>query len=237
MKLRCLVVDDEQLARKLLQSFIEKLPGLELVGMCKNPMEAMDVLQHGHIDVLFLDIQMPDLLGTELVRVMPETPEVIFTTAYQEYAVEGFELQAADYLLKPFSFERFAQAVNKVRAKLRQQNAQAPAPNAPVTKQPTFLTVKADHKLYRINYSDLLYIEGLKEYVTFYTSARKIVSLESLKQLEADLPASEFIRVHRSYIVNRTKVAALYGNQLEIGEQKIPIGASYKATVVKELFG
>ena len=237
MNLNCLVVDDEQLARKLLESFIAKMPNLTLVQSCKNPMEAMEVLQNQHVDLLFLDIQMPDLLGTDLVKVIPQKPAVIFTTAYKEYALEGFELQAVDYLLKPFSFERFAQAANKAHALLSAPAAAQPTPGPAVVKSKTFLTVKADHRLYRINYSDLLYVEGLKEYVTFYTSERKIVSLESLKQLESDLPSDQFVRVHRSYIVNKGKVDALYGNQLEIGEKAIPIGASYKAVAVKELFG
>jgi len=237
--INCIIVDDEQLARKLLEGYIKKLPYLQLVGSCKSSMEAMAVLQKEEVDLMFLDIQMPDLTGIEFVKTLNKKPFVVFITAYREYAIEGYELDVVDYLLKPVSFERFVQGVNKVveivnlrKQKLVTQTVETINEN----KTDDYILLKADHKTYRIKYDEIFYIEGLREYVTFYTVHKKIVVLESLKKLEETLPVDTFLRVHKSFIVNTNKVQALYGNQLEIEGKYIPIGKSYGEFVKSKLF-
>ncbi len=232
MKIKCLVVDDEQLARTLLENFIGKVPQLELLGKCKNAIEALDQLAHQTIDLIFLDIQMPDLTGVDMLKGIKKKPLVIFTTAYSEYAVEGFELDAIDYLLKPFSFDRFVQAVNKARDYLQLKEAA-------IQKLPAedgFLVVNADHKLYKIPHADIEYIEGLREYVSIFTPEKRIIALLSLKSLEESLPSQHFLRVHKSYIVPIKKIKTMEGNQVEIGKKMIPIGRSYREEVLKVVF-
>ncbi|MDN5202389.1 LytTR family DNA-binding domain-containing protein [Fulvivirgaceae bacterium BMA10] len=234
MKMRCVIVDDEFPARELLSDFIHKVPQLELVGSCKNPVEAMEVLHQQQVDLMFLDIQMPELTGVEFLRSLNKKPMVIFTTAYPDYALEGYKLSVIDYLLKPFSFERFFEAVNKgLDLFLLKQNRS----DTPVSQgsEKNYITIKADHKIHKVNFDDIFYIEGLREYVTFHTSTGKIITLESLKKLEETLP-SHFLRIHKSFIVNKNKVKALYGNQLEINGKYIPIGKSYKEQVIDKIF-
>lgn len=228
MKMRCLVVDDEELARALLAEFIGKLPHLELVKSCKNPLEVLVLLQEQPIDLMFLDIQMPDLTGVELLKSLPQKPLVIFTTAYADYAIEGYQLNGVDYLLKPFSFDRFLQAVNKAGERLRY-----PYP-APVADD--FLTVHADHKVYKIRFDDILYIEGLREYVSYYTTGQRIIALQSLKGLEELLPADRFLRVHRSYIVPIERISSIDGKELTVGDKQIPLGKMYREIVMQRVF-
>jgi len=232
MSLRCLVVDDEQLARTLLAEYIQKVPFLEHVGECKNPIEAMDCLENQDIDVLFLDIQMPELTGIEFLKTLKKKPVVILTTAYSEYALEGYELDVTDYLVKPFSLERFIQAVNKANDLI---TIQRKAEGASIDPGNTYLTVHADHKIYRLKLDEILYIEGLKEYVSYYTSDQRIIALESLKKLEETLPSDKFMRIHKSYIIPLDKVTSVVGNQVEIGNKLIPIGRSYRDLAFKLL--
>lgn len=228
MKLNCLVVDDEQLARELLADYISKVPFLELKGLVKNPVEVAEILEGETIDILFLDIQMPDITGIELLKTLTHKPMVIFTTAYSEYALEGYELDVLDYLVKPFSFERFLRAVNKAAemVKLKQSPGQS-------SSDQEYISINADHKIYRVRLDEILYIEGLREYVSYYTPGKRIITLASLKNLEESLPGNKFIRVHKSYIVPVDKVKALEGNMLDIGIKKIPIGRSYREKVFK----
>ena len=239
MKIKCLIVDDEQYARKLLEGYVNKIPDLDLAGLCKNSMEAMQQLNQQRIDLIFLDIQMPDLTGIDFLKTLTNKPLVIFTTAYQEYALDGYELDVIDYMLKPISFERFLKGVNKAIEQLRIKS-QVPVPVIKTTEgghEPGgSINVKADSKIYRLKYSNILFIEGLKEYVTFYTPQRKYIVLESLKRLEQTLPGRQFLRVHKSYIINTTKVESLYGNMIEIGEHQLPIGKSYAEQVKSSLF-
>jgi DNA-binding LytR/AlgR family response regulator len=242
MKIRCLIVDDERLARALLDNFVKKFPQLELVRQCESPVEAMECLKTEQIDLMFLDIQMPDLTGIEMLQTMSERPLVIFTTAYSEYALEGFKLDVIDYLLKPFSFDRFAKATNKAIQQIelqRKANSSAAKPSVESNESPAkdYMMVKADHKLYKVMFSDLLYIEGLKAYVSYYTTEKRIVALESLKNLEDLLPSDQFMRIHKSYIVPIKKVKSVEGNQLEIAGKMLPIGKNYKEEVVKRVFG
>jgi DNA-binding LytR/AlgR family response regulator len=242
-KIKCIIVDDEFPARILLKEFIEKVPNLELVGNFKSGLEALPVIQNGGIDLMFLDIQMPDITGVNFLKMLTHKPLVVFTTAYSEYAIESYQLDVLDYLLKPFSFDRFMQAVGKAMLRL----APAPQPVTLKTEQTEdelspmkdLMLVKADHKIHRIKYNSIIYIEGLREYVTiFCENGEKIITLESLRNLEATLPTNMFMRIHKSYIVRIDKIKALYGSQLKIeGVQTyIPIGKSYKDMVQKTLF-
>ncbi|MFC2123776.1 LytR/AlgR family response regulator transcription factor [Bacteroidota bacterium] len=233
MNLKCLVVDDEQLARKLLSEYIDKVPFLDLIGECKNPLEAVGYLETEEIDLLFLDIQMPEITGIEFLKTMKHKPVVILTTAYSEYALEGYELDVTDYLVKPFSLERFLSAANKARDLIElKRKAEA----GKVSYEDDYIMVHADHKIYRLKLNDIQYIEGLKEYISYFTANKRIIALESLKKLEEKLPSDKFLRIHKSYIVPIDKIKSVEGNQVEIGDKMIPIGRSYKDVVMKVLF-
>jgi DNA-binding LytR/AlgR family response regulator len=237
-KIRCIVVDDEHLAIKLLENFVLKFPGLELVAKCKDPIEAKAVLDEQEVDLMFLDIQMPGLTGIEFLQTLKHKPLVIFTTAYSDYALQGYQLDVVDYLLKPFAFDRFAQATNKAIERLSLlRNQGAPATQVPIEAAPEnerdYMMVKADHKLYKVNFRDIQYIEGLKAYVSFYLPDRRIVALESLKRLEELLPDDQFMRVHKSFIVAFNLISSIDGNQVELNGKKIPIGKSYKEEVLR----
>lgn len=231
MTIRCLLVDDEPLAREGLTNYIQKVPFLELVGTCSNAFEAIAQLQKNHIDLLFLDIQMPDLTGLELVKAVRSLPAVIFTTAHREYAVEGFELDAVDYLLKPFSFDRFLKAVQKVKSQIPQETFTEPLPAE------NHIFIKADGQLIRIQLQDILYIEANKDYVFIYTMNTRYMTLLSLKQLEERLPPDQFLRVHRSFLVALSKISKIEGNLLHIQTHKIPISRSLADEVHKKILG
>ncbi len=240
MKIKCLVIDDERLAREYLKNYISKIPELELLGDFNSPLKATELIKKGEVDLLFIDIQMPDITGIDYVRSLTNKPEVIFTTAYQEFALEGFNLSAVDYLLKPFSFERFFQAVNKVIDKLENKPSSVDNQLSPIqtetTYTETYLTIRADRKLYKINFNDLKYIEGQKAYVTFHTNKKRITALASLKELEEALPNNQFIRIHKSYIVAIRGILSLEGNIIEVDNLKLPVGKIYKEAVMK-IFG
>ncbi|MDZ4680989.1 MAG: LytTR family DNA-binding domain-containing protein [Saprospiraceae bacterium] len=236
---KTLLVDDEYLALNLLETFIQEIPELEIVDKVKSPVKALEILTQTRIDLLFLDIQMPTLSGNNLLRTLPRPPVTIFTTAYADFAVEAFNLNVADYLLKPFSFERFLQAVNKAKERLRENPVPptvAPLPLAGVEENRDFFSVKVDGKVVKVHYEDILFIEGLKEYVRIVCRDARYVTLESLKNLEELLPQSNFVRVHKSYIVAKDKVQALDGNLLEIQKHKIPISRTKRDEVVQEVF-
>jgi two-component system, LytTR family, response regulator LytT len=251
---KVLLVDDEFLALNLMAQFIGELADLEIVGKCKSAIQALEVLQQQHVDILFLDIQMPVLSGTKMLKTLHHAPATIFTTAYSEHAVEAFDLNAVDYLLKPFAFERFLQAVNKAKEFLNRhypfreggtdpsvsnlilnQNEET---EGKIAEQPIkeFLAMKVDGKIEKIIIADILYIEGLKEYVKIVCSTRYYVAYESMKNLEDSLPSVDFLRVHKSYIVAKRRVQALDGNQLDIGKVKIPISRERKEEIVKAIF-
>jgi len=225
--IKTLIVDDEPLALDIIESYIEKIPDLELVARCDNAIDANEILQKEHVDLLILDIQMPQMTGIELVKSLRSKPKVIFTTAYSEYAVEGFELDAVDYLLKPVAFDRFMKAVNKVKDGTDRST---------VAADDDFFFVKADKKLMKIHFNEILYIEGLKDYVIIKKEAGRVIALQTMKSLEAKLPSNIFMRVHRSYIVNIAKIKAVVGNSLELIEngktKDIPIGKNYKEDLI-----
>lgn len=240
-KYRVLIVDDEFLARKLLAGYVSKIDSLELVGSCSNAFEAMTYLQKEKIDILLLDIHMPDITGLELAGNLKNMPALIFTTAYSEYAIDSYELGAVDYLLKPISFPRFFQAINKAIDKIghhaySQEPAAIQPENSPeVQPAQDFLTVKADYKIYKINYSDLIYVEGQHEYVTFHTQTRRITALYSLKSLEEQLPAGAFLRIHKSYIASFHYIEDIEGNTVTVAGVKLPIGGSYRDALLSRL--
>ncbi len=235
--IKTLLVDDEYLALNLLETFILEIPELEIVDKVKSPVKALEVLAETPVDLLFLDIQMPTLSGNNLLRTLPRPPVTIFTTAYADFAVEAFNLNAADYLLKPFSFERFLQAVNKAKERLRENLRQdgLTLPNGQEESR-AFFPVKVDGKVVKVRYDEILFIEGLKEYVRIVCLNTRYVTLESLKNLEDLLPKSNFVRVHKSYIVAKDKVHTLDGNLLEIQKHKIPISRTRRDEVIQEVF-
>ena len=233
MMYRALIVDDEELARQLIASYLKRIQTIEVVGSCKNAVEALTILNRQPVDLLFLDIQMPGITGVEMIRTLVDPPVIILTTAYSEYALEGFELDVTDYLLKPFSFERFSRAINKAMVRLNNRNQPSPTIQA---ESSNHLMVRADHKIHRIPYESILYIKSMQEYVAYYLTSGRIVALGSLKQLEGLLPPHQFLRVHKSYIIAINNVKSLEGNLLHLEDQKIPVGASYRENVLAILF-
>ena len=225
--LKCIIVDDEDPARALLQKYIEKVDDLELIASCESPLQAFNVLAKESVDLIFLDIQMPEMKGTDFFASLDPKPAVIFTTAYSEYAIESYDLEAVDYLLKPIRLDRFIKAVQKVQ---RRQS------EVSIARTEESLTVKSGYDYHKVLLDDLLYIEGMKEYVAFHTPAKRIMGLYALKELEEKLPAERFLRVHRSYIVQKKHVESLVGKMLKIGDKEVPIGESYFAEVKKALF-
>lgn len=227
-----LIVDDEPLAQDVLETHISKLPELNLVQKCSNALEANDALRNHDIDLIFLDIQMPQLTGIEFLRTLSNPPLVIFTTAYPNYAVEGFELNAVDYLLKPISLDRFVKGVNKASEQLKIKKGNTIAVVEPTTESTEYIFVKADKKLIKVNYTDIVYIEGLKDYVIIRMDNNRIVTLQTMKSLESKLPTHLFKRIHRSYIVGIEKINAVVGNMVEVTEKgqpkHLPVGKNYR---------
>lgn len=230
MKFNCLIVDDEPLARNLLSDYVRKVPQLSLVDTLSSPLQVMDALRNNEIDVMFLDVQMPDLTGISLLKVLQKKPLIILTTAYSEYALEGYELDVADYLLKPITFERFLRAVDKITQRLSERGSSVPPPagKPSVDAGQPFVFVKDGTKLIKVRMDEILYVEGLKDYVTIHTKTQKIVSLQRLKALEEELPAEKFIRVHNSFIVAFNAIDVIHKNDVQIGSAMIPIGETYK---------
>ena len=227
--IRTIIVDDEPLALDILESYIMKAPEIELVARCNNALEANSILKTEKVDLMFLDIQMPQISGVEFLKTLSNPPAVIFTTAYPDYAIEGYELNVMDFLLKPISFDRFVKAVNKATEKLSKSGSET---NNKSDNTEDFFFIKADKKLVKVNFDDIIYIEGLKDYVIIRCEQNRIITLQTMKSLEDRLPAGIFKRVHRSYIVNLNKILALDGSILEVmekGQTKIlPIGKNYK---------
>jgi DNA-binding LytR/AlgR family response regulator len=227
--IRCLAIDDEILALDLLEDNIRKVPFLEMAGRCRSAMEAMEMLAAGTVDLIFLDIQMPDMSGIQLLNSLHQKPMVIMTTAYEKYALKGYDLDVIDYLLKPFSFERFLRAVNKaqdfMQLKEKNKNKQGEEPE---TTSGKYLFVKSDYKLVKINLDEIMYIEGLKDYVRIYTAEKPVITLMSMKAVEEKLPASDFVRVHRSFIVNIRKIKYIEQGSIMIGTKEIPIGNNFR---------
>lgn len=224
--INAIAIDDEPLALQLVTGYIERTPGLTLAGSFDNPLDAIEFLNREYVDLVFVDIQMPDLSGLEFTRSLAKGPKVIFTTAYEKYALEGFRLDVIDYLLKPFSYEEFLKAVQKA---LRLIKLEKEVPEQVDTNN-EFLFLKSDYKIRRIDFNDILYIEGLKDYVKVFTrnSDRPILSLVTLKLLETKLPGSKFMRVHRSFIVNLERIDTIERSRIVFGKTYIPVSEQYK---------
>lgn len=232
MTLNCLVVDDEPVARKGMASYVEQTPFLNLKGTCKSALEANDFLRNEDIDLLFLDIQMPDLTGIEFIESLKNPPAFIFTTAYRDYATEGFELDALDYLIKPISFQRFLKAANKARTHFELKNQKSQKTE---TAEAGHFFIKSDGQYIKIQLDDVLYFESERDYIFIFTKQKRFLTLLSLKQLEKELPPEKFIRVHRSFIVAIDQVEMMDGNLLKIKDRQIPVSRSMQEKVYKTL--
>ncbi len=221
-----IAIDDEPLALKLLSGYIAKTPFLSLEGEFDNPLAAIEFLEHTAVDLIFLDIHMPDLSGIEFVRALASNPKIVFTTAYEKYAIEGFKLEAMDYLLKPFSYEEFLVAAQKAKKQIELEQ------KATITIEANneFLFLKSDYKIHRINFDDILYIEGLKDYVKVYlrNEPKPLLTISSMKQIEAKLPVTRFMRVHRSFIVNLSRIEIIERFRIVFGKVYIPVSDQYK---------
>ncbi len=221
-----IAIDDEPLALQLITGYIEKTPGLKLEGSFDNPVDAAEFLSDRQVDIIFVDIRMPDLSGIEFTRLIEKGPKMIFTTAYDKYALEGYKLDIVDYLLKPFSYEEFLAAVQKAQRLIKlEQKAEDK-----VDSNEEFLFLKSDYKIKRINFDDILYVEGLKDYVKIYTrnDPKPVLSLLTLKLLESKLPENKFMRVHRSFIVNLSRINTVERSRIVFGKNYIPVSDQYK---------
>jgi len=226
MNLRTIAIDDEPLALKLVSDYVEKTPFLDLVGSFENPLDAIEFLAQSEVDLILVDIQMPELTGIEFIRTLETAPKIIFTTAYEKYALESYKLNAIDYLLKPFSYEEFLKAVQKARKQTELESNHYPS----IEASSQFLFLKSEYKIRRINFNDILYIEGLKDYIKVYTTGedKPVLSLNSMKSLEQKLPEDRFMRVHRSFIVNLEKIDTIERSRIIFGKIYIPVSDQYK---------
>jgi DNA-binding LytR/AlgR family response regulator len=234
MKLRCLLIDDEPPALKVLESHMSQIDGLEIVGQCHNAIEALDVLHQRPVDVIFLDIKMPKLLGTDFLRNLSQPPKVIFVTAYRDYAVEGYELDAVDYLVKPVSFERFVKALAKLKRMATPEKDVQTSDYRPNLQ--AFVYLKVDKQMQKVFVNEILYIESWKDYVKlFLTSNKTILVKQSISSMENLLSAHRFLRVHRSYIVSIDKISGYNGLFVHVNKNDVPIGRLFKQTVMERL--
>ena len=235
-KITCLIVDDEPPALDVIEKYIASVHNLELAGTCADAVEALNFLRQQTIDLLFLDIQMPNLLGTDLIRTLKNPPKVIFTTAYRKFAVEGFELDAVDYLLKPISFERFLKAVNKVmETSLKAAENNDDYYDHQNSLQNAFINLRADRKNVKVLLDDILYIESLKDYIKVVTITKNIVTKQSISSIEEALPKNNFVRIHRSFIVAINKIESFTSDTIEIAKHELPISRMYRHEVEKLL--
>jgi two-component system LytT family response regulator len=245
MILKCIAVDDEPLALDIIEDYISKVPFLELVKRTENAIEALQLVQAGGVDLVFLDIQMPDLTGIQFLKIASGKANYILTTAYSQYALESYDLNVSDYLLKPIAFDRFYKAVEKVRHQMQKEEIAAPvvvepiqsnsaSPNAPVQD---FIFVKTEHKIQKIQLDDILYIEGLKDYISIFTKNERVITLQNMKKMEETLPKGEFIRVHKSYIISLDKVESIERSRISIAGKVIPIGDTYRDEFFKLIDG
>jgi two-component system, LytTR family, response regulator len=237
MILKCIAVDDEPLALDIIEDYVSKVPFLELVKRTENAIEALQLVQAGGIDLVFLDIQMPDLTGIQFLKIASGKSNYILTTAYSQYALESYDLNVSDYLLKPIAFDRFYKAVEKVHNQLQKaEPAAAPKPpqiqsfiSAPAPQQvQDFIFVKTEHKIQKIQLDDILYIEGLKDYISIFTKTERVITLQNMKKMEETLPKGDFIRVHKSYIIALDKIESIERSRIAIAGKTIPVGDTYR---------
>lgn len=222
----CIIIDDEPLAIDLLESYVSKIENLELIGSFVNPLEALKLLRDTPVDILFLDIQMPEITGVDFKKIISPEVKVIFTTAYSEYALESYDLNAVDYLLKPITFQRFLQALEKVQNKNSKTET---------TKDEDYVFVKTEYRHQKLFFSDILYLKGLSDYVAIQTKNGKVLTLQNMKEFEQDLPNNKFIRVHKSYIISIEHIEFIERNRIVMHGEYIPIGATYKDAFWKKI--
>jgi two-component system LytT family response regulator len=246
MILKCIAVDDEPLALDIIEDYVSKVPFLQLVKRTENAIEALQLVQAGGIDLVFLDIQMPDLTGIQFLKIASGKSNYILTTAYSQYALESYDLNVSDYLLKPIAFDRFYKAVEKVHNQLLKSEpaaAVAPEPVAPQNNNHNngtvqdFIFVKTEHKIQKIELDDILYIEGLKDYISIFTKTERVITLQNMKKMEETLPKGEFIRVHKSYIISLDKIESIERSRISIASKIIPIGDTYRDEFFKLIDG
>jgi DNA-binding LytR/AlgR family response regulator len=230
MKLKCVIIDDEPVARKVLEEFVEEIGYLELAGQAENPLKAMSLLNAGDIDLLFLDINMPKINGIDFLKSSRTDASVIITTAYSDYAVESYGLDVADYLLKPIAFDRFLKSCNKVK-EIRELQKTGPPPARPNDH----FFIKSNNQIEKVFYDELLYAEAMLNYVMLYTNTRKMMVYVTIKSLEEQLPSDTFLKVHKSFIVNINKVKRIEGNVLDMGNEKIAISQGLREKVIGEI--
>jgi|SRR6218665_395938 len=230
--IRCLIVDDEPPAREIIRRYIEQVPGLQFAGECGNALQAFSFLQQHTLDLIFLDIRMPQLNGNDFLKTLKLPPKIIFTTAFPEYALEGYELDVVDYLLKPIRFDRFLKAVNKA-FQLTHTKTEMIATDE--KKNDSFVYFRADRKMIKVMLRDILYIESMKDYIKVITAGGTIITKQSISSVEAMLPEKDFIRVHRSYIVSLEHIKSFTSEMIEIEKTELPIGKLYRNEVLKQL--
>jgi two-component system LytT family response regulator len=228
MKINCIAVDDEPLALDIIINYVSKVPFLNLLKTFDNGMETINYIKENKVDLIFLDIQMEELTGIQLLNILQPKPMIIFTTAYDSFALQGFELEAIDYLLKPISFERFLKAVNKTYDKMN--NIAIVVKTEPLVLKPTenYFFVKTEFRYEKVNFDEILYIEGMGDYLRIVTKAKRVMTLQNFKKMEESLPADQFCRVHKSYIIAFDKIESIERNRIKITDQLIPISDSYK---------
>ncbi|UOE50668.1 LytTR family DNA-binding domain-containing protein [Mucilaginibacter sp. SMC90] len=233
--MNCAIIDDEPLAREGLASYVREVDFLNLTGTCENPLELIKLLDRQNIELIFLDIQMPKMNGIDFLKIMQKPPMVIITTAYPSYALEGFQLNVLDYLLKPITFDRFFKSANKAKDYHRLLNNSA-RPDAPKPEaNENYFFIKCGNKYEKIYFDEILYVEGMQNYVTIFTTKGKYITLLNLKSLEQNLDGKLFIRVHKSYIVSTGKIDGIEGNDIFIGQHRIPISRNYREQVIQQV--
>jgi len=226
--IKCIIVEDETLAQNVIQSHLQKISGFELLGVCGNALEATELLSKKEVDLIFLDIQLPGMTGLNFLRTLQSPPLVVLTTAYSEYALESYEFNVIDYLLKPISFERFSKAIHKiVDGKLFTQSAKESERSSN-----DHIFIKSSGKFFKVNFSEIIYIESMKDYLKIYTADYRLVTHQTMSEMEKILPAKQFTRVHKSYIVSVAHIRAIQGNNIEMGKTSVPVGTNYKEKVM-----
>jgi len=233
MKIKCLIVDDEPVAREILENYLTKIPQIELVKSFQNVTEAFEILNTNNIDLILLDINMPQISGLQLAKAITQKTRIIFTTAYRKYALDGFDLQAVDYLLKPISFDRFLKAINKYFE--LNHNNQASNDNSIDLSKNDFIFIRSDRKMVKVNFDTILFIESLSDYVKIFTTESTFITRETITNIESKLPQNAFLRIHRSYLVAISKINSYTKEHIEINNKALPISRSYKTIVLNKL--
>ncbi len=237
MSLKCVIVDDEPLAIEIIETYLNNFPSVSIEGKCTNAIQALEILRKKQIDLMFLDIQMPQITGTDFLKSLINPPKVIFTTAYRDFALDGFELNAVDYLLKPISFERFLKAMDKTFALINPDNKNIAAPVTEV-KEENSLFIKVERKMVKVSFNEILFLESLKDYVVFHLHDKKLITKSKISGFEILLPENQFLRIHRSFIVAINKINSYSSTELELTNKKIlPVGRNYRDSVLNILKG